>query len=370
MWLLHLPLGLSLLAPQSTPSWHDVRTVAVIEGRAWSDLQSPFDRLPARAEALVRPEVWRLSRASAGIAARFVTDSRTIRARWQLTGANLAMPHMAATGVSGLDLYARDADGAWRWVGLGQPSGVESEATLVADLDGVAREYLLYFPLYNGVTGLELGIDAGATVTPGPARGESERAPIVFYGTSITQGACASRPGMAHAAILGRRCDRPVVNLGFSGQGKLDAELGVLLAELDAAVYVLDCLPNMNAELVRTRAAPFVRALRAARPDTPIVLVEDRINTNSRFRKERAAHHAANHAALRAAYDELSAEGLTGLLYIEGAPLLGDDGEGAVDSSHPTDLGFMRQSDRMEPVLRQALARWRATRAAAEPRGR
>jgi len=82
--------------------------------------------------------------------------------------------------------------------------------------------------------------------------------------------------GMAYPAILGRRLDRPTLNLGFSGNGTMDLEVAALLAELDAAVYVIDCLPNMNASAVAERTEPMVRRLRSARPKAPIVLVEDR----------------------------------------------------------------------------------------------
>src|SRR6185503_14185573 len=110
---------------------------------------------------------------------------------------------------------------------------------------------------------------------------DENRKPIVFYGTSITQGGCASRTGMVHTAIIGRRFERPVINLGFSGSGKMDPSVVELLAELDPAVYVIDCLPNLNATGVTERTAPLVRMLRKARPATPILLVEDRSYANA-----------------------------------------------------------------------------------------
>ncbi len=345
-----LALGLlpAAASAQDPPplAWVDARELAV-EGRAWpeAELAAPWDRLPSRAEELVRPPVWKLSRHSAGIAVRFETDATAIHARWKLRSAELAMPHMAATGVSGLDLYARDPEGAWRWVATGFPRAQENESRLITGMAPGRREYLVYLPLYNGVESLEVGLPEDAVLRTGPDRPEDRQRPLLFYGTSITHGACASRPGMGHAAILGRRFDRPVVNLGFSGNGKMEPELAALLAEVDAAVYVLDCLPNMNAELVAERAAPFVRLLRAKRPDTPILLVEDRRNTNSWVLPGRDRHHDRNHAALRAAYEELVAEGVEGLHYLEGDALLGHDAEGAVDASHPTDLGFMRQAE-------------------------
>lgn len=333
--------------------WYDARSVG-IEGQGWTDTQAPFDRLPAKAEGVVRPPVWSLSRNSTGLVVRFVTDSSAIHARWKLTSKNLAMPHMPATGVSGLDLYAKK-DGRWQWVANGRPTAETNTAALATSLPAGEREYLLYLPLYNGVSAVELGLPKSAALKKPDPRPEGLRKPIVYYGTSIAQGGCASRPGMVHTSILGRRLDVPVVNLGFSGNGTLDPEMAKFLGELDAAVYVLDCLPNLSPQQTAERAGPFVTALRKLRPDTPILLVEDRNYTNAAFYPDRAARNAGNHAALRKAFDELTTAGVKGLHYLPGDHLLGDDGEGTVDGSHPTDLGFLRQADAMTEVLRKLL---------------
>ena len=176
----------------------------------------------------------------------------------------------------------------------------------------------------------------------------------MFYGTSITQGGCASRPGMVHTAILGRRLDRPVVNLGFSGNGTLDLDIAALLGELDAAVFVLDCLPNLNPMQVAERTEPFVKALRKAKPDTPILLVEDRSYANAAVLPAAAKRNADSRAAYKKAFDALVA-GDKNLHYLTGDKLIGDDGEGTVDGSHPTDLGFLRQADAFEAALKPIL---------------
>jgi hypothetical protein len=160
---------------------------------------------------------------------------------------------------------------------------------------------------------------------------------------------------MVHTAILGRRLDRPVVNLGFSGNGRMDLEVGEYLGQLDAAVFVVDCLPNMMPDAVKSKCGPLVRQLRKAAPQTPIVLVEDRRFTNDWITPAKSKFHDDNHAALRAAYAELTAEGISNLHYIEGDRLYGTDTEGATDASHASDLGFMRQADVFEPVLRRVL---------------
>ena len=326
-----------------------------LEGQGWqaADFAAPFDRFPKKAEGSVPGGVWNLSRHAAGLAVRFVADSPAIHLRWTLTSPSLAMKHMPATGVSGLDLYARDGKGKWRWAACASPNaeGVEQTATIGGLAPG-KREWLLFLPLYNGVASLEIGVPEGATLE---RAAEVHAKPIVFYGTSITHGACASRPGMCHPAILRRRFDQPVVNLGFSGSGRMEPEVGALLAEIDAAAYVIDCCPNLSPEETAARTPPLVRQLRAARPHVPILLVEDRRYTDGWIRPGQAARNDGNHAALRAAFEALVAEGVPGLSYLGGDDLLGDDAEGAVDSSHPTDLGFQRQAALFESALRPLL---------------
>ena len=340
--------------PDSDLVWFDLKLLDV-EGRGWTETKAFYDRLPAKAEGIVRDHVWNLSRHSAGLCARFVTDARSIDVVWTLTSENLAMPHMPATGVSGVDLYVRQGDSKWSWLAIGQPTGKTTQARLTGGLPEGSREYLLYLPLYNGVESLQIGLPPGAKLARGDDYQPALRKPIVFYGTSITQGGCASRPGMVHTAILGRRLGQPVINLGFSGNGRMEPEVAKLFAELDPACYVLDCLPNMSAAEVTERVEPFVKTLRASHPDTPILLVEDRSYTDSFLVESKRQRNLESRAALRAARDRLTAAGVPHLSYLEGEQLLGDDNEGTVDSSHPTDLGFFRQADAFEGPLRKIL---------------
>jgi len=334
-------------------AWHDVRRWGV-EGRGWSDTARYFDRFPSRAEKTVPPAVWGLSRHSAGMLVRFETDSAAIHARYELLNANLALPIMPATGVSGLDLYARDERGREKWVGVARPTAKTMQVQLANGIDplpgGGLRQYTVYLPLYNGTETLEIGVDPKAKFRPVAPRLER---PVLFYGTSIMHGASASRPGMAIPAIIGRRLGLPTINLGFSGNGRMDEAVVALLAELDPAIYAIDCLPNMTPEQVAERTEPLVRRLRQARPDTPILLVEDRTFTNAGFFKNTTTQHTARRAALRKAYDRLRAEGVRRLGYLEGAALLGDDGEAATDGSHPSDLGFVRYADAYEAAFRR-----------------
>jgi len=334
--------------------WHDVTTWG-IEGRILPDQERKlwFDRLPSSAEGKVTNAVWNLSRDSAGMMARFKTSSSAISVHYKVRKSQLGMPHMPATGVSGIDLYARDNDGKWKWVQVTKPATQEVQTEIIQGLEPGVREYAAYLPLYNGIEFLKIGVEKGASFVGLTPRVK----PIVFYGTSITHGACASRPGMVHTNILGRKLDMPIVNLGFSGNGRMDQAVGEFLVQLDAAVFVIDCLPNMQPADVTAKCEPLVKQLRAAKPDTPIVLVEDRRFTNDWITPKKRQFHTDNHAALRKAYDSLVAQGIQKLYYIPGDSLYGDDTEGATDASHANDLGFMRQAEVFEPVLRKALSK-------------
>ena len=345
--------------------WHNVEDWG-LEGKGFDDTALYYDRLPARAEQKVRAPVWNLSRHSAGMVARFNTDATSISVRYRLTSSRLAMPHMPATGVSGLDLYALDdtlegrfinrPDQRWRWSAVVMPRSQSVETLLVNNIrplpDGQSRPFQLYLPLYNGIVSLEVGVPSGAAFNGIGPRNER---PIVFYGTSIMHGACASRPGLSISSILGRRLNQPVINLGFSGNGTMETSVGQFLGELNPCVYAIDCLPNMNAQQVTERCRPFVEQLHNARPEVPILLVEDRVNTGAWLRKGKTSYHQKNHAALITAYQQLVSDGFKNVHYLGGDKLLGVDGEGATDGSHPNDLGMVRYANAYEPALRNLI---------------
>ena len=334
--------------------WYDTHEMEV-EGKGWTDTTRFFDRLPTKAEGMVRDRVWELSRHSSGMTIRFITDSPLIQIKYNLLLERLAMAHMPATGVSGIDLYAKNSKGLNRWLSVNRPNSTEIDVALAKNINEGLREYTIYLPLYNGVDDLQIGVLKGQTFEAVPARKQKS---IVFYGTSIMHGACASRPGMSISSILGRRLERPVINLGFSGNGRMESEVGQLLSELDPAVYAIDCLPNMNEEMVKERAEPLVRQIRKARPDTPILLVEDRSFTNSEFFSNMRVRHETNRKALKTAYQNLRNQGIEDLYYLQGEQLLGDDGEAATDGSHPSDLGMVRYADAYEPALRSILGEY------------
>lgn len=336
--------------------WRDAASLE-IEGKGWADTPSPFARLPESAKGKFSALAWQLGAESAGVCVRFATGAGAVSLRWSLTSDALDMPHMPATGVSGLDLYARGDDGRWRFVGNGRPGKQEGNLATIEFPDGAkaGRECLLYLPLYNGTKSLEIGVPPGADLGAPPPRPEGRRAPVVVYGTSIVQGGCASRPGMVWTAILGRLLDRPVINLGFSSAGTMEPPVAEALAELDPAAYVIDCNWNMGdgQEVYIDRISKLVHAIRKAHPRTPIIFVGQ-----SHFRTE--AHPTDLARRQEVAVRALQEEGIGGLILVPGAGLIGEDGEGTVDGVHPNDLGMERQARALLPIVGEALGGDRA----------
>jgi hypothetical protein len=334
-------LGIASTGAAQSIQWHDAASLR-IEGRGWPEANRPFTRLPAHAEGRVTAAVWNLQTNTAGLAIPFRTTSPSLVVEWSGGG---AMVHMPATGVSGLDLYERAGE-TWTFRANLRPNDGETSRTVSltpADSTGDDREYWLYLPLYHAVDFLRLGVADGSHFSqPAPY---DEKA-VVFYGTSIVQGGCASRPGMAHVAILGRWLNRPVINLGFSGSAQMEPAMADLLAELDPALYVIDSLPNVNDQLMAERYEPFIRRLRKARPHVPIVMVG--------HLKPKSA--ALRNGALSALHRRLTAEGLSQLHLLPGESLLRGPEEGTVDGVHPTDLGFLHLAEAHFPLLQRILA--------------
>lgn len=277
---------LALLSKAQTPEqvkwWNPANnSFPVLEGQAWpNEVKNYYDRLPARAEKNVRKEVWDLSKNSAGLYIKFRTDAGKIEVRYGVSSkSNFAMPHMPATGVSGVDLYAIDYGGRWVWAPGKYHFGDTITYTFSnlepgKEKNDMPFEYRLFLPLYNTVSWLEIGIPEGKTFIPLPL---STKKPIVVYGTSIAQGGCASRPGVAWTAILERELNRPLINLSFSGNGKLEKPMIDFISEIDAEIYVLDCLPNLtnlaDPEL-ETKIRNAVSGLQSKHPAVPILLAE------------------------------------------------------------------------------------------------
>ena len=345
-------LFITSLAFSQNIKWTEGRQLT-IEGRAGSGQAHSYDRLPEFARSETRKEVWTLSEHSAGINIRFSTDSDTLHVRWVLRSV-CKMPHMTDCAMNGIDLYAYDDENSiWRWAGIKLSWDGKNTGIMLQGITKKMRDYMLYLPLYTSVDSVFIGVNSDAQIQR--LVRTSNFKPIVHYGTSIVQGASASRAGICSTAQIGQAFDTEVINLGFSGNGRMEEIIGKVMTEIDAVCYIIDCNANMTPEMIAERTVPFVKQLRTARKETPIILVERTFAANSWLKTETREKINSGNAELRKAYEQLLIEGFENIYYVEEKNLTADSSEHTIDGDHYTDMGFTIYSNYMIEFLRSNL---------------
>lgn len=353
--VLHLVGTLEPVFGQDVIRWFNPQDTAVfmVAGRGWSaDSTEGYSRMPKGAKGGLPGSVWHLSEQSAGLSLQFRTPARKIWVRYTVSGP-LDMPHMPATGVSGIDLYAVSTDGDWQRVS-GSYGFADTIVYAFTALPSKVGAYRLYLPLYNKVEWLEIGL--ADSVDLEPLRPVAQL-PIVVFGTSIVQGACATRPGLAWTAMLERELDRSVINLGFSGNALLQPEVIQQVASIEAAAYILDCMPNaftLPADTLGERIKQAVLAIRRSKKNVPIILTED-VSHNQLFFNDfdGGARERANDVVSRS-IEELATLGISGVYRLSANDIDFDD-NATVDGVHPGDIGMKAYADTYEKLLREVL---------------
>jgi lysophospholipase L1-like esterase len=350
--LFFLAAALSAQTPQAL-RWMPVTSQEVeVDGLPWfAQNRGELFRLPLTLEKVVRPAVWNLAQSPSGGRIRFRTDAASIAIRLEYPSPP-NMTNMHAFGQTGVDLYA---DGVYLATAIADKDaapGKTYEKVLFSGLPRVEREIVIYLPLYKPVKVLGIGVDPEAHIQKPHAFALSR--PVVFYGTSITQGGCASRSGMSYQAILGRMLNIDFVNLGFSGNGTGEPELAQAVADIDAACYVLDFAQNnRTVESLEKVYAPFLATLRAKHPDTPILAITP-IYAAREAAGELETQKMRDH--IRLVVSRAIAAGDGHLQIVEGTDLLGpSQGDGLVDGTHPNDLGFQSMAHGLATRLRKFL---------------
>ncbi len=340
--------------------WHNPAndSTAYIQGQGWpEELQGQYTRFPQRAKGKIRPEVWHLSQNSSGLAIHFYSNAPKIIIRYQVE-TPYAAPHIPATGLSGIDLYAHDINGQEVWC-AGKYSFKDTISYTFDPLTyttsaALGYEYHLYLPPYNNVKWLEIGVPEKSTFRYAPLRQEK---PIVVYGTSIAQGACASRPGMMWTSILRRRLDHPIINLGFSGNGRLEKEVLNFITEIDASLFILDCMPNLpdcSVKEIEELLIQAVQQIRVKYPATPILFTEHDGYANQYTDHPRAKSYQATNQACRNAFGKLQHRGIPQLYYLSYEELAIPQ-DGTVDGIHASDYGMVRYAEAYEKKIREIL---------------
>jgi hypothetical protein len=330
----------------------DIRTAPIeINGFAWLKTNKTFNRFPEDRLHLLRKDLHGLQTNTSGGMVRFRTDSDLIGAEVVLTE-YINMQHMARTGSNGVDIYLGvGADARFmRVIYPGDAAAYEGYYKLPSETPGEIRQWTLHMPLYDGVASMKILLRPGAKLLP-PIPFAIPK-PILFYGSSITQGGCASRPGNNYTTIIARTLDAEQINLGFSGNALGDPEVASMIAELDLSAFIMDYDYNApSVDYLAKTHKPFYDAIRKARPDLPIVLsskpdFEMDVQLNSERRR-----------VILDTFDQAISAGDKNVWFIDGERMFGTEGRDActVDGTHPNDLGFWRMAQYMLPTIRKAL---------------
>lgn len=316
-----------------------------LSGFPWHADEKRYCRLPLAIVPMANDGVRELAWHTSGGMVRFQTDSTAVGLLAALrNGGDLSS--MARSGSGGFDLYEEGPSDMIFRGNLRHTQGTAAVKGLFCrNLPPQMRQWAVYLPLYNGIESLAIGLDPECRIAPPiPLRFEK---PILFYGSSITQGACASRPGNAYPAIITRRLNANLVNWGFSGSAKGERILAETIASMHLSAFVLDYDHNApTPEHLEATHEPFFRVVRHVHPKLPVVFISrpDYVGTTD-CRKRRDI--------IRATYNRAKADGDSNVYFIDGERLFGDSERDlcTVDGCHPNDIGFLRMADEITPTL-------------------
>lgn len=336
--------------------WHDASQMTII-GKA-IPTSKPFSRVDTAMYRFNSRTIDIYANYSTGVAVLFETDSKTLKAKW-ITGGGNAGDNMTGILQKGLDLYIQK-DGQWVFAGVGRLNMRKApfdkhQTTLVSDMPEGTKKCLLYLPLFDKVDALEIGVDESAFI-----RGMDNpfRHKIVVHGSSITHGASASRPGMTYPARFGRDNGLYTINLGFSGQCRLQKEYARYLADIeDVDAFVFDTFSNPSAEEIYKKFNEFVDIVRAAHPDVPMIFLQTERREIRNFSTTKEKSEAAKQ---KAAQEVVEARMKTdkNIYFIDSEGFLGDEHIGTVDGTHPNDIGFTHMLEVITPKIKKILRRY------------
>lgn len=302
-----------------------------------------FRRMPTEVAEKVNIGVFNLHTNTAGGRIRFKTDSRYIMLKVEYDRLHLSS-HMPEAGVAGFDIH-RYEDGKFIFHALMMPN-MDDNNGYVRKVNAMGRmtDYIFTMPLYNNVKNVYIGISETAKLEKG--NDYKIKKPIVYYGSSITQGGCASRPSNSYQGYISERFDADYINLGFSGNAKGEQTMFDYIASLDMSAFVYDYDWNSSYEEVKERYIEGYKTIRAANPDVPIIMV----GYPSFHQKDTGGGRAQ---VKRDTYEYAISHGDKNVALVETPELCSGDfmNHCTVDGTHPNDLGFYRMAQKIGNAL-------------------
>ena len=311
-----------------------------------------FHRIDTALYRNLPPKVKYLSTFSCGLAIGFMTNSSVIAAEWEVKP-DKPSPNLSAIAHSGLDLYI-ERNGVWEFAGVGKPelNGTRSKSIIVQEMDDTPKKCLLYLPLFSETKTLKIVVEEGSEIVSLPYPFEKR---VLVYGSSIVHGAEASRAGTTYVAKLSRRTGVDFINLGFSGNARMENSMADCLSDIKADAYILDCVPNATAQQISERTAYLVETIRNKHPEAPIIVMQSIAMDIGNFNLKIKSDLRIKDETIRNEVEKLCKRGVKKLYFIEGKDLIGKDHEGTGDGIHPNDLGFERMATYLEPKLMEIL---------------
>ena len=344
MCTLFIGLSIHTLQAQQTIS----AKMLTIQGRAFPSAPN-FHRLDTAKYNDLPPTVKKLYTHPTGLFTSFKSNTSKLAITWETIDAELgnnSTPIMSR----GFDVYVKENDD-WRFAGVARPDlhNAKSTYTLIDHMATSEKEFLLYFPLYKELLDFNLMIDDKASFE---ATTQFFDKKIIVYGSSIVHGASASRPGLAYPAKLSRKLKANVVNLGVSGNARMELSVADMLNTIENPdLIIMDCVPNSSPQQVAERTFEFVKRLRERHPHVPILLIESITRQIGNYNLQWKQRLADQNINFRKEYERLLAAGYKNLYYLPTDHLIGDDYEGTVDGTHPTDVGFERMVQIIQPKI-------------------
>lgn len=327
-----------------------------LNGLAWFDSEKIYSRLPRNAGVKYSDGVDTLAWNTSGVQVRFCAHLSKLKIKAKLYN-KPSFDHMAAIGECGFDVYVSETGTPKYYASCRNSNLSDTVDSLVIDLpEPKSLNITVNLPLYCGVHDFMLGLDYNAEITPVKPYSTDKR--VIFYGTSITQGGCASRPGMSFTNILSRKFDCEFINLGFSGNGKGEPELSELFTQIARpGLFVLDYDGNCDYERLKNTMPDFIKIYREVRPEVPILVISCVPFAKELINPEAVATRIKKRDLQRSFVEQFRAEGDKNIHFLDGGTLYGGDDweETVVDGVHPTDLGFYRIAKTLEPVVRDLL---------------
>lgn len=339
------------------------QTKHVVWGQGYDT--NSFLRFPSESKKTIPATVWNQSIRSSGLHVRFVTNATSITVNYSVSSKSEGNKWFSPVGANGLDMYARKPDGNWYWchptpITIGSVFNYEriNPDDPIYEKDGY--EFILYFPLFANTTSLSITVNSDANFEFVPV--SKELKPIVVYGTSVVHGAVCSRPGNSWTSIVGRNFpDRNIVNLGFSGVGKVEPEVIDAINEIDAEIYIIDCLPNYSntsmPPLIDGRYKYAINKLLKTHPEAAILLTEHFGYADMEMWKARKDLVEADNIELKKVYNYFIEKGYKNIYYLSREEINIDMSADIGDYVHPNDKGMYRFAEVYTAKINEILNR-------------